>query len=87
MSRPALEGLTTVELDKFAPRAEDHAHRAPAYADVCSVLERVARSPESAHALRNLQREATWSAFQRHNLVTQTRGGMPVPTVKVRGIS
>jgi transposase InsO family protein len=85
--RPQLGGLTPAELDRIAEQAEDRACRARFYTHVCSELERIARAPESARALRKLQREVIWSALQEFGLVTRTRGGMPVPTVKAEGIS
>lgn len=85
--RPQLGGLTPAELDRIAEQAEDRACRARFYTHVCSELERIARAPENARALRKLQREVIWSALQEFGLVTRTRGGMPVPTVKAEGIS
>jgi len=85
--RLALGGLTPVELDRIAEQAEDRACRARFYTHVCSELERIARAPESARALRKLQREVIWNALQEFGLVTRTRGGLPVPTVKSEGIS
>lgn len=85
--RPQLGGLTPAELDRIAGQAEDRACRARFYTHVCSELERIARAPENARALRKLQREVIWNALQEFGLVTRTRGGMPVPTVKAEGIS
>ena len=85
--RPALGGLTPLELDRIAPQADDHACRARFYAEVCGELQRIAGAPENARARRKLEREAIWCALERHGLVTRTRGGMPVPTVNAEGIS
>ena len=85
--RDALHGLTPVELDSIAPRADDLASRAHFYAEVRLQLEHIALEPNCARARRKLVREAIWRALERHGLVTRTRGGCPIPTVKAEGIS
>ena len=85
--RAALSGLTPTELDKIAPRAEDHACRARFYSEVCEELQSIALASEKPRARRKLEREAIWCALQRHGLVTRTRGGRPIPTVKAEEIS
>lgn len=85
--RYALHGLTPVELDRIAPRAEDLANRDRFYAEVCLELERIALEPNSARARCKLAREAIWRALERHSLVNRTRGGCPIPTVKAVVIS
>ena len=85
--REELYGLMPVELDRIAPQAEDRACRARFYADVCEELHCVALAPNNARARRMAEREAVWRALQRHGLVTRTRGGCPIPTLKAEGIS
>lgn len=85
--RAGLLGLTPVELDRLAPRAEDLVCRARFYREVCEELRRVALEPIGARARRKLERETIWNALQRFGLVTRTRGGRLVPTVKAEGIS
>ena len=85
--RPRLAGLTLLELDRIAPHAEDLACRARFYADVCKELERIALSGECARARRMQEREAIFGALECAGLVTRTRGGLPVPTVKAEGVS
>lgn len=85
--RAGLLGMTTAELDRIAPRAEDHVRRARFYKDVCEELQRIALAPECARARRMHAREAIWAALERHGLVTRTRGGRPIPTVKGEGVS
>jgi transposase InsO family protein len=85
--RSELEGMTPAELDRIAPRAEDHACRARFYREVCEELERITLAPGSARARRKQKREAIWRALERHGLVQRTRGGRPIPTVKPEGIS
>ena len=86
-SRDELCGLTPAELDRIAPEAEDRVRRARFYRDVSEELERVVLAPENARARRKLEREVIWCALERHGLVTRTRGGCPIPTVKAEGIS
>jgi hypothetical protein len=85
--RERLDGLTPVELDRIAPRADDRARRDRFYAEVRERLRRIALVPLDARARRKAEREAIWSALQRHELVTRTRGGCLVPTAKAEGIS
>jgi hypothetical protein len=85
--RPALGGLTALELDSIAPRAEDRACRARFYEEVCEELQRIALAPGRARARRTMEREAIWGALERAGLVKRTRGGLPVPTVKAEGVS
>lgn len=85
--RAELHGLTPVELDSIAPRAEDLACRARFYNEVCEELLRVALSAEKPRARRKLEREVIWCALERYGLVTRTRGGRPIPTVKAEGVS
>jgi transposase InsO family protein len=85
--RPALGGLTPLELDSLAPRADDLACRARFYEDVCRELQRIALLPVRARARRKLEREEIWSALVRAGLVKRTRGGLPVPTGKAEGVS
>jgi hypothetical protein len=85
--RERLDGLTPVELDRIAPRADDRTRRGRFYAEVCQALRRIALAPQHARARRKAEREAIWSALQRHGLVTRTRGGCLVPTAKAEGIS
>jgi hypothetical protein len=85
--RAGLRGLTPVELDTIAPRAEDHVCRDRFHADVCEGWRRVALAPLDARARRAAEREVVWSTLQRYGLVTRTRGGCLVPTLKAEGIS
>jgi len=85
--RASLGGMTPLEVDRIAPRAEDLANRARFYAEVCEERLRAALAPLDARARRKAEREAAWQALQRYGLVTRTRGGRPVPTVKAEGIS
>ena len=85
--RTNLGGLTPLELDEIAPRAEHLVSRDRFYAEVREQLRRIALAPLDARARRKVEREAIWSALQRHGLVRRTRGGCLVPTVKAEGIS
>jgi len=85
--RAGLLGLTPAELDRFAPRADDLVCRARFYSEVCEELRRVALAPQNARARRKAEREVVWSALQKYGLVTRTRGGCLVPTLKGEGIS
>jgi len=85
--RVGLMGLTPVELDKIAARAEDLVSRARFYEDVCEERRRIALAPLDARARRKAEREAAWRALERYGLVTRTRGGCLVPTLKGEGIS
>jgi hypothetical protein len=82
-----LDGPTPVELDRIAPRADDHASRDCFYAEVSKSLQRIALAPLDARARRKAEREAIWSALQSNGLVRRTRGGCPIPTVKGGAIS
>jgi hypothetical protein len=85
--RVGLGGLTPVELDTIAPRAEDLVDRGRFYTEVSEELRRIALAPLSPRARRKAEREAIWSALERYGLVTRTRGGCLVPTLKGEGIS
>ena len=85
--RVGLDGLTPVELDRIAPRADDRARRDCFYAEVSKSLRRIALAPLDARARRKAEREAIWSALQSNGLVRRTRGGCPIPTVKGEAIS
>jgi transposase InsO family protein len=85
--RARLDGLTPVELDRIAPRADDRARRDRFYIEVRESLRRIALAPQNPRARRKAEREAIWSALQRHGLVRRTRGGCLVPTLKGEGIS
>jgi len=85
--RVRLGGLTPLELDRIAPRAEDLVSRARFYTEVSEVLRRIALAPLSPRARRKAEREAAWRALERYGLVTRTRGGCLVPTLKGEGIS
>ena len=85
--RAEFGGLTPAELDSLAPRAEACACRGRFYTEVCEELQRIALSPEQPRARRKQEREAIWCALERHGLVTRTRGGRPIPTIKAEGVS
>lgn len=85
--RATLHGLTPVELDRIAPRADDRVCRGRFYTEVCESLRRIALAPLNPRARRKAEREAIWGALQRYGLVTRTRGGCLVPTLKGEGIS
>lgn len=85
--RQDFAGLTPLEIDRVAPAAEDRACRARFYAEVCEELNSVALMPIGKRARRKLAREAIAAALARHGLVTRTRGGRPIPTVKAEGDS
>ena len=85
--RASLGYRTPCELDRIAPRAEDHACRACFYREVHEELERIGRLPITQRARRKQQREAIWCALERHGLVTRTRGGLPVRAFKPEGIT
>lgn len=85
--RAALEGLSPAELDRIAPRAEDHASRARFYTEACEELRKIALAPNEPRARRKQEREAIWCALEKHGLVTRTRGGRPIPTLKAEGVS
>jgi len=85
--RVGLDGLTPIELDRIAPRADDRACRDRFYAEVSESRRRIALAPLNARARRKAEREAIWSALQQHGLVTRTRGGCPIPTLKGEEIS
>jgi transposase InsO family protein len=85
--RARLDGLTPVELDRIAPRADDRARRDRFYIEVRESLRRIALAPQNPRARRKAEREAIWSALQSHGLVRRTRGGCLVPTLKGEGIS
>jgi transposase InsO family protein len=85
--RARLDGLTPVELDRIAQRADDRARRDRFYIEVRESLRRIALAPQNPRARRKAEREAIWNALQRHGLVTRTRGGCLVPTAKAEGIS
>jgi hypothetical protein len=85
--RATLHGLTPVERDKIAARAEHRVCRARFYAEVCEELRRVALAPLGARARRRIEREVIWCALQSYGLITRTRGGCLVPTLKAEGIS
>lgn len=85
--RVGLGGQTPAEFDSQAPPAEDLIRRARFYEELCEELDRCALTPQSARARRKQRRETTWSALQRDGLVTRTRGGRPIPTVKAEGDS
>jgi hypothetical protein len=80
--RDRLDGLTPVELDRIAPRADDRVRRDRFYAEVCEELRRVALAPENARARRKATREAIWSALEKYGMVYRTRGGCPIPTLE-----
>ena len=75
--RAALAGLTPLELDRIAHRAEDRACRARFHRELCGELERIALDSESKRDRRRKEREAIWCALERHGLVKRTRGGRP----------
>jgi hypothetical protein len=73
--RAALGGLTPLELDRIALRAEDRACRARFHGELCCELERIALEPGTKRDRRRMEREAIWCALERHGLVKRTRGG------------
>ena len=85
--RAQLDGLSPAELDRIAPGAEDHASRARFYTEVCEELRKIALAPNKPRARRKEEREAIWCALERHGLVTRTRGGRPIPTLKAEAVS
>jgi hypothetical protein len=85
--RDRLDGLTPVELDRIAPRADDRVRRDRFYAEVCEELRRVALAPKNARARRKAEREVVWSALEKYGMAYRTRGGCPIPTLKGEEIS
>ena len=85
--RVGLMGLTPAELDRIGPRADDRVRRARFHEDARRELQRVAVAQLDARARRKAQREAIWRTLERHGLVTRTRGGCPIPTLKGEEIS
>jgi hypothetical protein len=85
--RVGLMGLTPVELDRIAHRAEDLVSRDRFHAEVCEGWRRVALAPLNPPARRKAEREVVWSTLQKYGLVKRTRGGCLVPTLKGEGIS
>lgn len=75
--RASLGGLTPIELDRIAPRAEDRVCRDRFYRELCLELERIALEPGTKRARRKMEREAIWRALERFGLVKRTRGGRP----------
>ena len=80
------DGGLPLEVDRFAPWAEDLTCRGRIYQLLCDEQDRIARQPQNKRERRLLSREAIWCALQRYGLVKRTRGGLPVRAFKSEGV-
>ena len=75
MPRASLGNLTSLELDRSAPRADDLSCRARFYADTRAALERIALEDIKPRARRRAEREAIFCMLEKHGLLDRTTEG------------
>jgi hypothetical protein len=86
-TRPSRGGLTSAQLDRIRPRAQDLVHRARFYETACAAIEAALHGIEDARARRRAEREAILCTLEQFGLVTRTRGRGPATCSKAERLS